>query len=235
MFKIITDDIAKEISDKIAQLPEVKANDSATFKVIATNETRDRDGEIIKVTGWNFDNYMKNPVILSNHNYTIENIVGKATRVYLEEGNVIVEGVFAESPAGVLAKSLYDGGFLKTVSVGFIPKERDKTDYRIITQAELLELSFVPVPSNPSALSMDGKSFTEAKTLGLVEDETQVTLSDVMEELKSFRAEIGEVKELLTAKKEKEIIDFEIKENIQTAERVLSDVLRNMKLKKAIA
>jgi phage head maturation protease len=43
---------------------------------------------------------------------------------------------------------------LKTVSVGFIPKERDPENQRIITRAELLEVSFVPVPCNPNALSL---------------------------------------------------------------------------------
>lgn len=239
MLKIFTEELAKQISEQVAQLPEVKSKEGATFKVIATNETRDRDGEIIKVTGWNFDNYMKNPVILSNHNYKIENIVGRATRIYVENGNVIIEGVFAETPAGVLAQSLYDGGFLKTVSVGFIPKERDKADYRTITQAELLEVSFVPVPSNPTALSLDAKSFGEAKKTGLVVDESEVSNAQVVEAIKEFselvkgfQTDLLEVKEILTAKKEREQIDFDIKENMQTAERALSEALRGFKLKK---
>ena len=51
-------------------------------------------------------------------------------------------------------RQLYDEWVLKTVSVGFIPKERDVNNSSIITRAELLELSFVPVPCNPNALSL---------------------------------------------------------------------------------
>lgn len=44
---------------------------------------------------------------------------------------------------------------LKAVSVGFIVKERDPANFSIITQAELLEVSFVAVPANPNAISLD--------------------------------------------------------------------------------
>jgi len=63
---------------------------------------------------------------------------------------------------GILAKQLYQEGMLKAVSVGFIVLKRNETDYRIIEKAELLEVSFVAVPCNPNAISMDGKLFDEA-------------------------------------------------------------------------
>ena len=40
-----------------------------TLHMIATDETKDRDGDVIKVKGWDFDNYRKNPVFLWAHNY----------------------------------------------------------------------------------------------------------------------------------------------------------------------
>ena len=48
------------------------------------------------------------------------------------------------------------------MSVWFIPLARDEKDKRIITDAELLELSFVAVPCNPNALSLDQKSLLES-------------------------------------------------------------------------
>jgi phage head maturation protease len=51
---------------------------------------------------------------------------------------------------------------LKTVSVGFIPLKRNDQDYKIIEKAELLEVSFVAVPANPNAISMDKKLYDEA-------------------------------------------------------------------------
>ena len=54
---------------------------------------------------------------------------------------------------------------VKTVSVWFIPKSRDESNKRIITSAELLELSFVAVPCNPNALSLDQKQLLEENWL----------------------------------------------------------------------
>ena len=65
---------------------------------------------------------------------------------------------------------------IKSVSVWFIPKSRDKNNAKIITEAELLELSFVAVPCNPNALSLDQKSLLEEFWL-LKEKETLASLS----------------------------------------------------------
>ena len=105
---------------------------------------------------------MKNPVIIANHVYKIENIVGKATSIYVKDNQLIIEWVFSESnPLGKLLADLYEEWMVKTVSVWFIPKARDEGNKRIITNAELLELSFVAVPCNPNALSLDQKSLLE--------------------------------------------------------------------------
>lgn len=150
----------KEYSKKLAaelvkhfekvNVKEVKGE--GEFKVIATTSSVDRDGESILVEGWDFENFMKNPIILFGHNYwEMDCIIGAATKVYIEGVQVIVEGIFAATEAGQYVRKLYDDGILKTVSVGFIPKERQGN---VITKAELLEVSFVPVPANPEALSM---------------------------------------------------------------------------------
>ena len=53
---------------------------------------------------------------------------------------------------------LVNTGYLKAESVGFIPKKwedgdgGEKTPRRIYTKQELLEISIVPIPSNPNAL-----------------------------------------------------------------------------------
>lgn len=64
---------------------------------------------------------------------------------------------------------------LKTVSVGFIGKERQGEK---IIKKELLELSFVAVPSNPSAVSLDGKTYQEAVQKGLIiSEQAEVSFS----------------------------------------------------------
>mgnify|MGYP000851725218 CR=1 FL=1 len=159
---------SKELATKLSKslsnmkIKEVKGN--GTFKVIATTSGVDRDGESILVEGWDFQNFMKNPVILFGHNYwDMCCIVGAATKVYIEGESVIVEGVFANTQEGQYIRQLYDDGILKTVSVGFIPHEKQGN---VITKAELLELSFVPVPANPEAISLEKTISFALKSFG---------------------------------------------------------------------
>ena len=156
-----TEKLAKELSEKIASMQIKEIGLNWTFKVVASDETVDRVGEVIKVLWRELENYKKNPIILFWHKYSqIDDIIWKATNVYIEWSQLIVEWSFASTNSAQTVRQLYDEWVLKTVSVGFIPKERDVNNSSIITRAELLELSFVPVPCNPNALSL-GKEIME--------------------------------------------------------------------------
>lgn len=152
MFKERLKEYSKEAAEKLVKalsklnIKEVKGE--GTFEVVATTEGTDRDGEVIKVNGWDFTNFMKNPIVLFAHNYW-DWPIGAVTEIITEGDKVLAKGIFANTEEGQKARKLYDDGILKTVSVGFIPKNREGN---VITEAELLEISFVPVPSNPDAL-----------------------------------------------------------------------------------
>jgi len=153
-FKEYTKEMAKQFADAIQKNFSLKAEKqpkgNGEFEVIATTSSVDRDGETISADGWVLENYMKNPVILWAHEY-FSLPIGVATEVRKEDGKIIVKGVFASHEFAQEVRKLYDDGFLKAVSVGFIPIERNGP---AIAKAELLELSFVPVPSNADALSL---------------------------------------------------------------------------------
>lgn len=125
-------------------------DDLGSFKVIATSDDIDRDGEVIALDGWEFDNYNKNPVVLWGHDF-YSMPIGKVTLLTRDGNKIIAEGVFAPTEKGQEARKAYDGEFLNTVSVGFIPREKKGNT---ITKAELLELSFVPVPANANAVAV---------------------------------------------------------------------------------
>ena len=167
MFEI-SEQLAKEISEKLNVFELKEIGEDWWFKVVASDETVDRSGEVIKISGWELANFMKNPVIIANHIYKVENIIGKATSIYVEDEKLVVEWIFATTDLAQDVRKLYDGGFIKTVSVGFIPKERDPNDRNIITRAELLEVSFVPVPCNPNALSLWKEILDEMIEKGLI-------------------------------------------------------------------
>lgn len=124
-----------------------------TYRFLASTSAVDRQGDSVDQSGWELKNFMKNAVILWAHRYD-ELPLGKAIEISITDKGLEVEIQFAEEDANPKAqqvKKLIDEGILNAVSVGFIPKERNGN---IITRAELLEISIVPVPANQEALTM---------------------------------------------------------------------------------
>ena len=138
-----------------------------------SKEVVDRDGDILRASGVDFSNYMKNPVFLSFHN-SREFPLGKVTRFWVE-GNEVKAIVYfptleelSTDPNNASEKAklvdftyhCYKTGMLNAVSVGFIPVEWIETDngYDIL-KWELLEFSAVAVPANQDAIAQAVKSF----------------------------------------------------------------------------
>lgn len=160
---------------------------AAVMDFIASDETIDRYNEVIKPEAWQLENFRSNPVIPDCHNYSsIGMILGKAQSITVTEGKLVNRVEFClDNPLGVMAHKMAKGGFLRSQSVGFIPLEwengkgKDAPD-RTYTKAELLEVSMVVVPANPSA------------TVGLALKSRAITVADVraaMEHLKQFCGE----------------------------------------------
>ncbi len=233
MFKVYAKSIAEEVVAKMANLQVGDVNpENGTFEVIASTDAIDRHGERILAEGWKTDNYMKNPIILFGHDYwNIESVVGKATSVEVVSGKLIVKGVFASgdtNPKAQMLRKMYDEGIIRTVSVGLRPLARDVQDRDIITSAELLELSFVPVPANPEALRLSKELGAEEVIEEIKEDPT-VALA---EEVKALSTKMDTILETLqTFANGKAISDAETeqKELVQQASRALSEALRSMK------
>lgn len=157
----------KEISIKAEDLGER----SVQFTI--SKEVTDRDGDILRAGGVDFNNYMKNPVFLSFHN-SREFPLGKVTKFWVE-GNSVKAIVYfptleelSTDPAQASEKAklvdftyhCYKTGMLNAVSVGFIPLEWTETkDGYDITKWELLEFSAVAVPANQDAIAEAVKSF----------------------------------------------------------------------------
>jgi len=171
--KEYTEKLAKELAEKVkANFAVTKdiSEENWTFKVIASTEAEDRHGEKVMSDWRMLENFMKkNPVVLFWHDYrSISSIMWKATKAYVEDKQLIIEWIFAWTEHAQVARQLYDEGVLKTVSVWFIAHEKD---WNKITKAELLELSFVPIPANQDALSLDWKVYKKAIELWIVESE----------------------------------------------------------------
>lgn len=120
------------------------------IEFIATDETLDRHGEKISIDSWDLKNYKKNPVLLVNHDYRVQNIVGKAKNLRTEGKKLIFEPVFHElTDLAKEVSAMVSEGYLNTVSVGFLPHWPEQKGQDVMN--ELLEVSFVPIPANPRA------------------------------------------------------------------------------------
>lgn len=129
------------------------AEDTGVFKFVISTDDEDRQGEKVNQAGLDFTHYMKNPVVLWGHNYG-EPPVGVATRIYRDGNKTMAEGKWAPTPFAQELRKLYDAGFLRACSIGYIPKELDEEGNT--QKGEVLEFSIVSIPANPFALSADG-------------------------------------------------------------------------------
>lgn len=137
-------------------------------RFVASDETVDRYGDVIRASGWQLDSFRKNPVLLFGHDAT-DLPVGKVEPIAVEGTRLIAHAQFAPEGLDPFADTVWafvDKGFLNAVSVGFMPlaapnpiydADKHLTGFEWIAQ-ELLELSVVPVPANPNALQL-AKSF----------------------------------------------------------------------------
>lgn len=219
---LLTDNQINELKNLISSFDLKEVNKWRRFRVVASTEDSDRAWEIIKANWWDYKNFMKNPVIIANHVYKIENIVGKATSIYVMDNQLIIEWVFSESnPLWKLLADLYDEGMVKTVSVWFIPKSRDESNKRIITSAELLELSFVAVPCNPNALSLDQKQLLEENwMIEEINEEKEISNKEILSTLNDIKALL----EILVDGNTKKLSDanYLAKETLQAISRTVN-------------
>jgi len=155
------------------EMDEKESDDLGEFRVVMTKEVPDRMNEIVDIEGMKTSNFMKNPVVLKNHQSDAMP-VGKVQRIITEGDELVAEGNFAPSEDGQMLRQLWEKGFLNTSSIGFIPEEvKDIDDVTHITRSELLELSLVSVPANQDALrrTFDEEQVKTMVTKGIVAEE----------------------------------------------------------------
>ena len=114
------DKINKILDFDIKQIGE---EEDRVLRFCGSDETPDRDNDILEASGWKLDEYIKNPVFLWAHSYH-ELPVGKAINVMIDAAakKLIFDVKFPtaeEYPFADTVYKLYKGGYLKATSVGF--------------------------------------------------------------------------------------------------------------------
>jgi HK97 family phage prohead protease len=137
-------------------------SDTRQVRFVISTGAVDRDRDVIHQTGWQLDNYQRNPVVLWAHS-SWEPPIAKAVSLGVSGDSLTAVAEFASPDVYPFADTVYQllmGGFLRATSVGFRPLEltydTDRGGYNFL-RSELLEFSVCPVPCNPQCL-MDAKS-----------------------------------------------------------------------------
>jgi hypothetical protein len=162
----------------------IEIKDMGDRRVLFTisKEVVDRDGDILRASGCDLTNYLKNKVFLGFHN-SRDFPLGKTEDIWIEADRVKAIVYFptveelSTNPEQASEKAkltdfcyhCYKTGMLNAVSVGFIPLEWTETkDGYDITKWELLEFSAVAVPANQDAIAEAVKSFGNEFAKGIL-------------------------------------------------------------------
>jgi HK97 family phage prohead protease len=102
------------------------------------------------------DEYMKNPILLIDHNRSTEDAVGKVTAIAEDNVGLKITALISNAPALKDLRFKIAEGILKTFSIGGLFKmifaDDPKVDPNIIKSVALREISIVTVPMNQSSL-----------------------------------------------------------------------------------
>ena len=144
---------------------EIRALDNATrsFEMVASTELRDAHGSTIMQKGWVLNQYRKNPVVLVFHDYRSLPVAVSLKTEVRPDTKLWFTPSFAPEDIYQFADTVYKlmlANFMRMSSVSFrvLKYETDKEappnswePYRILKQ-ELVEISVLPVGSNPGAM-----------------------------------------------------------------------------------
>lgn len=136
---------------------------------VASTDAVDSYEEVVEQS-WRLDRFKSNPVVLFGHR-SRELPIGIATRCEIVNGQLECTLRFVTEDKNPLAEQVWKmvrDGELRAVSVGFVPntvrvEKRDGRDTYVLADNELHEISVVPIPANPEALSkMKAKAIAAA-------------------------------------------------------------------------
>ncbi|AGK96796.1 HK97 family phage prohead protease [Clostridium pasteurianum] len=212
---------------------ETKVLDEANRIIQMTGSTEDYDrvGDKIIMSGVDLTNYLKNPIILANHNYGSDEkstCIGKALDVQVIGSQLVFKIQFADTPNGQEWFYLYKNKFMNASSVGFIPLESEPNSQGGYTykKIELLELSMVAIPCNPECVQ---RAFTDGKISKALFDAINKNKNNGSEVIENMKVE--EVKELITNAVKSEVKTLEDKHNEELGDKVKEIDSLNAKIK----
>jgi len=212
-----------------------------------TDETVDRQGEVVMMSGWDLKNYLKNPVFLWAHDYGSVPLAA-ASKVIKKKGSDPHLLFYLDWPTKELFPfadmilNLYQEKIINASSVGFFPLKSENMDedaesywapQRYLKQ-DLLELSGCAVPCNPNAVQSAVKSIGGIKAWVeyIIGEQKHMSApdnaDDILEEVDKLRQNVEFIDE---TKKTQVVIDGNKDEVFETSKseevKAVEEVLVN--------
>ena len=176
---LVPSDLIVDHPDAVITVRKARASNdaAASLDFVLSDETPDRMGDVIRIDGWQLDNFRKNPIALFGHRADFP--IGTWSRLRVEDG--ALRGLLTLAPQGTSSRideirRLVEANILRAVSVGFSPIESrprgaDAPGGILFEKQELVETSLVAIPANPNAL-------VAAKSLGISEETRRVVFAE---------------------------------------------------------
>ncbi|QZI86546.1 prohead protease [Vibrio phage 234P1] len=171
---------------KVKEMPEDNDSGVLTIAGYANTVSQDRAGDVIPANVWDksgsLDNYLKNPIVLFQHDH--DEPIGKMIRHEVDETGLFVEIEIYDVDSRVY--KLVKNDVLKSFSVGFrmldYAYDTDK-DVFIIKELELFEISVVSIPCNQDSTfslqkSMKGSDFDSLRAEAIAAADAKKSLEE---------------------------------------------------------
>lgn len=196
--------------------------DARTVTGVASTGSLDRDMEIIAPGAFDgsLETFQSNPVLMAAHTYKSSDarptVIGSVRQIASAKNGLTFSAEFATTTLADEYWQLYRDGHMRAFSVGFIPKQkiarRDFSDEQkemygeaeaVHTEAELIEISAVAVPSNRDALvQASAKGLQVAEQLRRQLDDTRIATSGDLVEMREsiceqFARAVGDLKDAI--------------------------------------
>lgn len=164
-------------------------------RILINTASVDRDRDRVMPAGARVDNYMRNPVVQWGHDYHSPwATIGKTTKLEVSPDGITADfdlrPTANEQDPQHIIRLLWEGGWVRTASIGFMPAKAKPNDVggNDFEEWELLEWSLVPVPSNQDALRLAAKALDETQ----VETPTELSEPSNKEEEKGRKQTMRE-------------------------------------------
>ena len=137
--------------------------DSIFIEGYASTVDIDRSGDVVPASVWEagIQNYLKNPIILAQHDY--DDPIGRMTEHKLDAKGLWIK---ARISAAAEVFSLIKDGVLTAFSIGFRIMDAEynsAAEVFVVKELELIEISVVSVPCNQNTLFNLSKAFDNAE------------------------------------------------------------------------